>query len=161
MLTGRTQGALAGRQGGFSLFELVVVLGIIAVVVAIAAPRYADSIARHRADLVARRIVADLDLARAKAYASSTTVTVKFDVQADTVWLVGMPSMDRAASEYVVRLAEPPYHARLVYADFGGSPALSFDGYGVASSGGCLVVQVGQVRRTLNLDPGTGKVVVQ
>lgn len=161
MLTRGQEGVSAGFRRGFSLFELCLVLAIIATVVAIAAPRYADSIARYRADLAARRIVADLDLARTKAYASSSTVTVKFDVEADVVWLVGVRGMEGADSEYVVRLAEAPYHARLVYADFGNTPALNFDGYGVPSSGGYVIVQVGQVRKTLKLDADTGKVVVQ
>jgi prepilin-type N-terminal cleavage/methylation domain-containing protein len=146
---------------GYSLFELALVLAIIAIVAAIAVPRYADSIARHRADLAARRIVADLDLARSRAYSSSSTVTVKFDVPADVLWVVGITDMDHPGSDHVVKFADPPYHARLLFADFGGSSAVNFDGYGVPDSGGSIIVQVGSFQRTLKLDPSTGKATVQ
>src|SRR5690606_27031377 len=56
---------------GFSLLELVMVLTIIAILAAIATPRYANAMARYRADLAARRIAADLLLAQRLARTES------------------------------------------------------------------------------------------
>ena len=57
----------ASASGGFSLLEVVLVVAIIAVLAAIAAPRYGRAAGRYRADVAARRIVADLEYARLSA----------------------------------------------------------------------------------------------
>ena len=62
----------SGRSG-FTLIELVMVLAIIGLITAIAAPRYAASLARYRAESAARRVAADLALARREAAASSSS----------------------------------------------------------------------------------------
>ncbi len=56
---------------GFTLVELIVVLGIMAIVSMVALPRYTGAMARYRADAAARRIAADLTLAQAEARQAS------------------------------------------------------------------------------------------
>src|SRR5688500_12739493 len=59
-----------GRARGFSLIELVLVVATIAVLSAIAVPKYADAMNRYRVDLAAKRVVADFALARSSARGS-------------------------------------------------------------------------------------------
>jgi len=153
-------GAVSGGPG-FSLVELIIVLVILGVVAAIAAPRYASALCRYRADCAARRIVADLGLAQARARQTSQGQTLVFDLAANQLRIAGLPDLDRHSSDYTVRLGGAPYQAKIVSADFGGDSTIVFNGYGIPDSGGSVVVEVGDVQRTVVVSPATGKAQVQ
>jgi prepilin-type N-terminal cleavage/methylation domain-containing protein len=141
---------------GVTLIELVTVLAIIVVVASMAAPRYADSLARYRADAAARRIVADLTLARTDARVTSRSRSVLFDIGRHEVQIPGVGHLDRTLPDYVTALGEPPYQVRIVSADFGGVPVVVFDGYGGPSSGGQVVVRCGSIERIVVVEAETG-----
>lgn len=138
------------------------VIFIVAIVASMAIPRFSASISRQRADAAARRVVADLALARRYASQTSTSVTVGFDVAASSYRLSGVPDPDRPGDEYEVRLTDELCHATIVSADFGGQPQVAFDGYGnvtgAARSGGKLLIRVGSEQRVVTLDGGTKQV---
>lgn len=145
------------RQRAFSLLELLVVMVVVATIAGIAAPRYARSLDRYRADAAARRVVADLRFAAAEARASSASRTVTFDTATDDYQIDGM------ATAYTVRLSDAPYSATLVSvvfddpADPGDSTvAVVFDGYGRPDSGGTVIISSGSTTRTITLDPIAG-----
>jgi type II secretory pathway pseudopilin PulG len=136
------------------------VLAIIGTLTTIAIPRYAEADARYRAELAARRIVADLALAQAKAYTTSEAVTVSFNVAADMLTVPGMSALEKSSVDYTVRFAEAPYRAQLLLADFDGASVVSFDGFGTPNRSGSVVLQVGKVLKTIMLDSGTGRATV-
>ena len=142
----------------FSLMELVVVLAIIAIAAAIAAPRYANAIARYRAETAARRVAADLAYARALAQQTSSNQTVAFDPATDVYTLAGVDDPDRPGQPYPVALAGRPYHADLAAASFGGAKSVTFDGFGTPSVGGTVTVRVGDYVYTLTVEAETGTV---
>ena len=158
-LTGRK--SLNTPRHGFSLFELALILAIVAVIAAIAAPRYATSVARYRAEAAATRMAADLSLARSRARATSASQAVVFTIRSSEYSLPGAPDLKNSASEYRVVLSEAPYQARLVSADFGGDTQVVFDGYGVPDSGGSVVLRVGAIQRVVVLDGHSGRATVQ
>ena len=149
------------RDRGFSLLELVIVLAILAVLAAIAVARYANATTHYRADAAARRIVADLDLARAKARSSSSRQAVVFSVDLDQYQIRGVPGLNHPSSDYTVRLAESPYHASLVGADFAGTDEVVFDGWGMPDNPGSITLRVGNVTKAVIVDADTGEAHVQ
>lgn len=146
---------------GFSMLELLLVLAIMATVAAIAAPRYAASTSRYRADLAALRIVQDLELAQATAKARGTALTVRIRQWADEVVLFDTAGLDPHVSEYCTKFREPPYQADITGSTFNGDNYIIFDGWGVPDSGGYAVLVVGSETRTINVDAETGKATIE
>ena len=144
----------------FSLFELLFVIAIIAIVAAMAMPRYGRSVARYRAECAARRVAADLMLARSDARASSSDRSVTFNTVAGSYTLAGVRHLDHGTSPYTVTIADAPYHAQLYYADFGGSAQAQFDMYGAPKWGGKVIVRVGEFEQVVTLSRDDGSVTV-
>ena len=112
MATARVRNRVKAGQG-FSLLELVLVLGILMALAAIGIPRYGASVARYRADLLARRLVADLRLAREHAKATSASQSVEFDVGLNQYTLPDLNPLDPHLADYTVKPAEQPYNLKL------------------------------------------------
>lgn len=148
------------RPPGFTAAEVVIVLVIIAIITAIAVPRYANALANRRVNLAAARITADLALARSRAKSSGTSQTVTFDTATDTYELLGMSHPDHPGHSYRVLLSSEPYQASIAAVDFDGTDKIVFDGYGVPTAGGSVVVTVGQYGKTITVDADTAKATV-
>lgn len=147
----------ATRPAGFTLVELVIVVMLLGIMTAVAVPRYADVLSKHRVDAAARRIEADLEMARRRARTTSTSQSVQFDAGAGRYVLPGVPSRDHPGTDYEVELARPPYSASIVSADFGGDAELRFNGYGLPDTAAAIVVRSGKHERTIVVDPNTGR----
>ena len=146
---------------GFTLLELVIVLVILATLGAIAAPRYATALDRYHADATARRIVADLELARATARNTSASVTVTFDPGLNSYVMTGVDSLDHPGTDATLLLSRAPYRSQLVSTGLGGDDELVFDGFGVPDLGGTVLIQCGAESRTIAVDNATGIASVQ
>lgn len=152
---------LADRtRRGTSLLEMVLVIVIIATLAAIAAPRYGNSVAHYKAEMTARRIVADLSLARSSARAAGASRTVTFIPASNEYRIPDVGSLKDSSADHVVQLADA-HSASLVSASFGGDAVVVFDGYGMPDSGGQVVVQAGSFQKTVVLDADSGKAKVQ
>jgi prepilin-type N-terminal cleavage/methylation domain-containing protein len=144
----------------FNLIELVLVLSILAMVSAIAVPRYAGSIARYRAETAARRVAADLALAASRASDAGKPQAVVF--VARSYQMPGMPHLDgKSYGDYTVDLGAEPYNVTRLAAEFGGDAKVQFDLYGAPDTGGSVVVEVGDARRVVVLHPDSGRVEVK
>jgi prepilin-type N-terminal cleavage/methylation domain-containing protein len=158
MVPGGGKIRLARPPAAFSLLELVMVVAILAVAAAIAAPRYAQATARYRCRVAARRIAEDLALASRSARTAGAARTVTFSSAGGAYTIAGLPDFRNPAADYRVDLAGEPYCARLLSARFaGGGPVVVFDGYGTADSDGTVDVQVGGAACTVVFSAVTGK----
>ena len=165
---------------GFSLLELVMVVGIISVMAAIAVPRFALAHHRYRADLTARRIRADLEYARTVARRNSSLQAVWFEAATDSYTLPGLASMDRPTGDYTVVLSDSPYRTDLASASFEnadgyvsserivfdmwGQPLVGHPAAGIALSplvSGSVVIKSGGQTRTITVTPVTGEASIQ
>ena len=143
------------------MFELIIAMSLMAIVAAVAMPRYASSVGRYRADAAARRVAADLTLAQAKAKASSAGQSVTFNAAAGTYTVTGVRNLDHPGSVYTVDLAGDPYRVTIGYADFGGAPQAQFNMFGTPQWGGTVVVRAGDHSRTVRLVKEDASVTVQ
>jgi prepilin-type N-terminal cleavage/methylation domain-containing protein len=140
----------------FSLIELVTALAIASIVMAIAAPRFANSLSRNHAQNAAQRIVADLALAQRLARTTSLGQTVVFTVASNSYSLSGVTGLAGPSSSYTVLLSNDPYESTLASAVFGATSSITYDRFGQPSSGGTIIVQCGAWQKTITVDPNSG-----
>ena len=151
----------------FSLIELSFVIGTIAIVSAIAVPRFAGSLQQQRVSAAAQRIVADLNMARSRANTTSTTIAVTFTFATNQYDIPAIPDLDKPLNGYSVRLGDEPYSATLVSSSLGGSlqtsgtSQISFTGYGLPNTGGTIIVAAGNATRQVLVDGVSGRAVVK
>jgi prepilin-type N-terminal cleavage/methylation domain-containing protein len=153
--------AEATEHRGFTLMEVLLVVAIVAVFAGLAAPRYSRASGRYRADLVARRVVADLRLAQSCAKAASTSRTVSFSTATQQYQLLGVPAPDGKGGDYTVLLSSAPYLAELVNVDFNKTSQVVFSGWGLPDNGGTVTVAAGGQQRTIVVDGSTGSISIQ
>lgn len=153
--------AFAGGALAFSLIELTLVMMILAIVLAIGAPRYQNALGRYRAEVAAQRVVTDLHAARRAAEQTSRTQQVVFVPHAHTIAYSSASLDQQRERSHLTRLGEEPYHAEIVSVDFNGELFMSFDGFGKPDHGGTIVIQAHGYRRTISLDAASGRATVR
>ena len=152
--------AQSHRRRGYSLVELVMVMALIAIIAALAAPRWVKATQHYAADLAAQRVAGDIALAQSRANFSSTSVTISFATPG-RYQISGMSDPNKPSQTYTVDLTASPYTAALSNINFGGTTSLTFDGYGVPKQSGSLLVSVAGWSRTVSVDGTSGKVSIQ
>ena len=133
---------------GFTLVELVLVMFIIGVIGAIALPRFAQANARQQLAAAAKRIESDLEKARHQARANSNWVTIRFDTAADSYEYAPMVG----GNIHDIELDEAPYQVDITQAVFGSNANVSFNGFGVPTSGGKVVIKSAGGEALITLD---------
>jgi prepilin-type N-terminal cleavage/methylation domain-containing protein len=148
------------RRRAFTLVEMIMVVMVIGILAAVAAPRFHRGLLHQRSLRAAQRVGHDLRWARQRALTTSTPQRVVFTVASSSYALAGVPHPDRPAISYQVDLRQPPLEANLSAADFGGDAEVVFDVHGVPDSGGTVQIQVGPFTQTVDLEPQLGKVTI-
>lgn len=142
------------HRRGISLLETLCALAIIAVFAAAGTPRFAKAVTARRAEAAARRLSADLEWLRSTARTTSVTQSITFSGNAYS--LTGFVNPDTPGTAYTVNLAGTTYRATIAALNLGGPTAISFNGYGIPSVGGTIIVQSGASTRTVTIDATSG-----
>jgi prepilin-type N-terminal cleavage/methylation domain-containing protein len=146
-------------RNAFSMVELVIVVMIMSIMAAVAAPAFFESLLYHRVESAAHRLKADIDLARHTARLKSTAQTITFAAGTYT-FSAGVKGFDSPNGVYSVALGNPPYELNSVTANFGGTNVVSFDGYGKPASGGTVVLALQGHQCTVTVNDTTGDVTI-
>jgi prepilin-type N-terminal cleavage/methylation domain-containing protein len=139
-------------RSGFSYIELVIVVLIISILSAVAAPRYLNALENTRVDAIVKRVVADMQIAKRRAQLTSKNQTVTFLVSENRYEIVGMNDLDHPNQSYGYRLGANDGKAKLISANFGGSSDLGFDIYGRPANTGTIVIDISGSNHTITIE---------
>lgn len=152
-------GHRAAPRRAVTIIELIVVIMVMAIMAAVAAPAFFETLLHHRVESAARRVKADLDLARHVARLKSASQSVAFTASGYSL-SAAVNALDDPVQVYSVDLTAAPYELSTVTANFDNSTSVSFDGHGAPSSGGDVVLVSKGHRCTVTLDEATGEITI-
>ncbi len=157
--TNRARTGPPAHGRGFSLAEMIIVLTVVALLSAIAVPRFAGAMQSGNADRAARKLAADLRLAQARAIQTQQQQSVVFSKDGLSYTLAGMTDPNHPSRSYVVLLNQPPYTNTVIAGvDLSGSQILTFDRFGSPSTPGTVVLAAGKRTRTVRIVAGAGRI---
>jgi prepilin-type N-terminal cleavage/methylation domain-containing protein len=138
------------KDSGFTLIELMVVIGIIAILSAIAIPSYFQWLPRHRVGTAARAVMSAMEFARSNAIKTNADVTVNF--------IFGSDSLTVTNSGGTLRTRQMPGDVDLKDHEFDPlGNSVTFNGHGFSSETGQVTVENTKndtLRRNINLTLG-------
>ena len=120
-----------GKNSGFSLIELIVVMGIFALLTAIAIPNYLKWLPKHRVGSATRDVMSAVEFARINAIKTNAAVTVNFDFGNDSLTVV-----DSGATT----LRTHRMHSDVDLQDNGLGTPVTFNGHGFSTQAGQVIV---------------------
>lgn len=86
------------KTSGFTLIELMVVIAIVGILIAVAAPSFTESIARRRLEGVANELSADLQYAKSQATSVNANVSLVTTAHGYTVGTYKTIALDPTSS---------------------------------------------------------------
>ena len=136
------------KDTGFTLMELMVVIGIVGILSAIAIPSYIKWLPGHRVGSAARAVMSTVEFARINAIKTNADVTLNFDWDNERLTVVDSDANTR-------RTREMSSDVDLQNSGLG-SP-VTFDGHGFSTAAGRVIVvntKNPSLRRSINLTLG-------
>ncbi len=137
---------------GFTMIEVVIVMLIMGILTAVAAPRYFDSLSKFRVEAASQRMVADMKLARREAQRTSSSKTIVFDLASNSYSVTGIDDFNRPGTAYRFNFGQSDYQVALESASFAGATTLTYDMYGRPSAAGVVVMSSGNNTETVGVD---------
>lgn len=155
------------RRYAMSLIEVTLVIFLVGILAAVAAPRFADSVRLMRLESAARQLAAHIDYIRSVAINEGRTTEL---VCSNTLHTYSSPSVDSPTltGELLNVSVQQDFDSTFTLtADFDTTTTLSFDFEGVPHVGattmtqGTIEIRSGNDRFAVNIAAGTGATSVQ
>ena len=130
------------KNFGFTLFELLTVIGVIAIITAIALPNFIAWLPKYRLGSAARNLLSAMQYARLVAVKEHVDILVNFDTSNDNYMVFPDYNSDdnQDADEPTLRRGEMPGGVSITGTNFSGD-TLKIDSRGLASgSGGTISI---------------------
>lgn len=155
------------RDSGLTLVEILMVLLLMGVVLALAAPSFTNVFVEASIDSAAAWVIGDVRYAQSLAIRTQQTHSVEFDAANDTYRVVDQDGVvvphPLSKQQYLVAFASRRQLAGvdLVSASFGGASQVSFDALGAPQSGGAITLSYADRQRVISIVYPTGRVTLQ
>ncbi len=154
------------HRKGISLFEITIVMLVLGILAAVAAPRFSGSFQSSKLVAAANRIAGDLDYVRRVALNEGKTTTFHCDATSDRYWSgeVSFPQFPGQLLNVNIKAVDHPTFE--LKADFDGQASLSFDFEGVPHVGstplqnGSITLTSGSRTLVIQIAAGTGDTTV-
>ena len=126
------------KISGFTLWEVMTVLGIIAVISTIAIPNFIGWLPKYRLGSAARDLLSAMQYARLRAVKDNVEVRVNFDPGKNRFLIFPDYNSDdiQEADEPIIRGGSMPAGVTLKEANFAAEDTFKFDSRGLASGNG-------------------------
>lgn len=149
-------------QRAFSLLEMVITLGIIAVLAAIALPRLSSAQVGSRLDATENRILSEYQAAAELARARGAGVTIRFNTVNDRLTISEGTAVSPGAELRRVDFASAPYESDLTrITDLTVPGSIDVDAYGIYSQTAKVSFRVGGISRAITLNGPISGVVAE
>lgn len=154
------------RRCGLSMIELTLVILVIGLLAAVAAPRFAESLRVTQLEAAAQQMAAHIRYLRNVAINEGRTVTLVCDNVNETYQCDTVDFPERIGESIFVSLPDDVEPTFKLHANFDSATSMSFDFEGVphvggtAMSNGRVTLRSGDYRFRVSIDAGTGVVTV-
>ena len=148
---------IARARSGMSLMEIMVAVGILAVVSVVATIPFSNAMNTSRLQRAADRLVADLRVARTSAIRDQQAYECQF-YPAARRYVINGASLERGETNTVIRLARQPYcvEAMTLQWDEGGETKVKFSFDGRADPAGNVILSIGDEKTSIRITPDGG-----
>lgn len=154
----------SGGRRGFTLTELIIVVGLAAILAAVAVPMISGT-TESQAIAAAQTIATDLQYAQNRSITSQSPVTVTFGRLSNSYKLTDASGllihpMNKKDYEIVFASSGNMEDVQIISAAFGGNPSVTFDVMGAPNDGGVVRIQAGSTTVDIDIADVTGLVTV-
>ena len=154
------------RRSGLTLIELTMVLLIMGILTAVAAPRLTSQLNQHSVGAVRSLIQADLKAAQQEALTTSSSVTVSID-RLQNVYQITANRGGTAAVLKTVRIGDDPWNSTITSLLQGSAKTsvdtmtLTVNGAGIFQDNVVINLASGSATARATVDAATGRILVE
>ncbi len=145
------------RRSAFTLLELCIVVAVVGILAAVAAPRFSQAADRYRAQSALQRLDSDLQLAMTTARARGQTILFNLDSETSSYSFKNLPNPHTGEGNTTINLGAQPFRTPVVGSVMPLSGTISILPTGLADESFAVTVVSGATIRTLTFDSRTAR----